>query len=160
MVNLQISSNLGNMREASLVDQDTLRRAAQGALIEGDEFSDFDLTILLTDDDEMRALNRQFRHVDAPTDVLAFPGGETDPDTESLYLGDVIISLTHARKQADTGGHSLEAELQLLVVHGVLHLLGYDHADERQKAAMWATQSMILARIGCPITTPSEKKPY
>ncbi len=109
---------------------------------------DADLTIVLTDDDQLHDLNLDFRETDAPTDVLSFPASEPDPETGVLYLGDVIISVERAREQAETGGHPLEAELQLLVVHGVLHLLGHDHAEAGEKERMWAAQSAVLARLG------------
>jgi probable rRNA maturation factor len=118
--------------------------------------SDIEATLVLTDDAQITTLNRQFRGIDSPTDVLAFPTGETDPDTQTLYLGDVIVSYPRAQSQASTAGHSIEAELQLLVVHGTLHLLGYDHASKEQKSIMWAAQAEILTQLGCTITAPTE----
>lgn len=82
------------------------------------------LGVRLVDDEEMRQLNRQFRGVDAPTDVLSFPGGDW---AEGSHLGDVVISIPSARHQAQSRGHSTQRELRLLLVHGVLHCLGYDH---------------------------------
>jgi probable rRNA maturation factor len=108
------------------------------------------LTLLVSDTDELRQLNRQFLGIDESTDVLAFPAGHTDPDTGERYLGDVVISHPHAQAQASTAGHPVEAEMQLLAVHGVLHLLGYDHADDEEKNRMWAVQSEILASLGLP----------
>lgn len=113
--------------------------------------ADGDLTIVLSDDAHLQALNRQFLGIDAPTDVLSFTGGDADPETGVDYLGDVIISYPRARLQASAGGHPLEEELQLLVVHGVLHLLGYDHADEQQKDEMWAVQAQVLESLGCSL---------
>jgi probable rRNA maturation factor len=111
-----------------------------------------DLSVVLADDERLQQFNLQFLGVDAPTDVLAFPGGETDPDSQVEYLGDVIVSYERAQAQAASGGYSLEDELQLLVVHGVLHLLGFDHTDERSKADMWARQAEILDILGCSVT--------
>lgn len=110
------------------------------------------LTVVITDDDEIETLNRQFRDVDAPTDVLAFAEEETgrafvDGSDEPPYLGDVIVSLPRAREQAAEHGHSTMHELRLLVVHGVLHLLGYDHATPAEEAAMWARQDAILQYV-------------
>ncbi len=108
-----------------------------------------ELALVLTDDDGIQALNRDFLDIDAPTDVLAFSAQEDDgpfvaaPDA-SGYLGDVIISYPRAVSQSQEHGHSPQQELNLLVVHGILHLLGYDHADEEEKAAMWARQDAIL----------------
>ena len=112
------------------------------------ELADPDLSIVITDDQQVQALNRQFLDIDRTTDVLAFPSGEMDPDTGSTYLGDVIVSLPQARKQAESAGHSLEDEIQLLVVHGVLHLLGYDHHDRPGKEKMWAVQTGALISLG------------
>lgn len=124
-----------------------LERAAQAALSHS-SLPEADLTVVLTDDAHIRALNRDFLHNDAPTDVLAFPAGEDDPDTGHRYLGDVIISLPRAREQAAERGHAPESELQLLVIHGVLHLLGHDHAGEQEKAVMWEAQTRILESLG------------
>jgi probable rRNA maturation factor len=107
-----------------------------------------DVTILLTDDSQLHELNQQYLGVDAPTDVLSFPSGETDPDTGEAYLGDVIISIPRAKAQATAAGHKLEAEVQLLVIHGVLHLLGYDHAEAEGRARMWAAQDRALNDLG------------
>jgi probable rRNA maturation factor len=110
------------------------------------------LSIVITDDAEIQALNRQFRGVDAPTDVLAFANEPTDqtfvtaPD-EPPYLGDVIISFPRARVQAATVGHRVDKELRLLIVHGVLHLLGYDHATPEEKDRMWNRQGTILSAL-------------
>ncbi len=126
---------------------DLLERAAQ-ATLDLQAALDADLTLVLTGDEQIRDLNRRYRQVDAPTDVLAFPAGDADPETGRLYLGDVILSLPRAAAQAAAGGHSLEAELQLLIVHGVLHLLGHDHADSEEKSRMWAAQADVLKHLG------------
>lgn len=84
-------------------------------------------TIRLTSDQEMQRLNRAFRDLDAPTDVLSFPGEETP---EGRHLGDVVISVPTARRQAATQGHPLAQEIQVLVLHGLLHCLGYDHETD------------------------------
>jgi probable rRNA maturation factor len=106
------------------------------------------LTCVLTDDAQIQMLNNQFRGIDAPTDVLAFAANEGPvfilPDDQPPYLGDVIISLETAQHQAIEVGHSLERELALLVVHGCLHLLGYDHANEQERSLMWNVQDIIL----------------
>ena len=110
---------------------------------------DADLTLVLTGDAEIQALNRDFLDKDAPTDVLSFSAGEeADPETGRGYLGDVVISLPRAVEQAAAGGHAVEAEVQLLVIHGVLHLLGHDHAETEQKARMWAAQAEVLECLG------------
>jgi probable rRNA maturation factor len=127
---------------------DLLERAAQAVLAHQAAPPEADLTLVLTGDKRIQALNRDFLGRDAPTDVLSFPADETDPETGRCYLGDVVISISRAESQARAGGHTLEAELQLLVVHGVLHLLGHDHAGAEEKARMWAAQAETLERIG------------
>jgi probable rRNA maturation factor len=103
-----------------------------------------DLTIVLVDDEQIQGLNRDFLGHDAPTDVLSFPADEPDPETGRRYLGDVVISFVRAAEQASERGHTVEAEMQLLAVHGVLHLLGHDHAEAEEKERMWAVQSEVL----------------
>jgi len=115
------------------------------------------LSIVITDDSQLQALNRRFLGIDAPTDVLSFPTEGTDPDTGQPYLGDILISYPRAQAQADAAGHSLEAEMCLLAVHGVLHLAGHDHADEWGKTAMWSLQAQILEKLGYPPLQVSEE---
>ena len=139
--NLPISLNPEFMEEAARRTLD-----ASGTPINAD------LTIVLADDAQLRQLNQQFLGIDAPTDVLSFPAGEVDPDTDRPYLGDVIISIERAQSQA--GEHTLEDELRLLVVHGVLHLLGHDHAEQVEKDAMWQVQREVLLQLGCESIMP------
>jgi probable rRNA maturation factor len=112
-----------------------------------------DLSIVVEDDAHLRTLNKEFLDIDAPTDVLSFPSGEEDPDPDTgrVYLGDVIISCPRAEEQASAAGHPLIAELSLLVVHGVLHLLGYDHGEPEEKEQMWAAQAATLRDLGVSI---------
>ena len=106
-------------------------------------------TLVITDDEGIREVNRDFLGYDWPTDVLAFPAAEeggafvTAPEVGG-YLGDVIVSYPRALAQAEEVGHPVQEELNLLTVHGTLHLLGYDHVDEQEKAVMWACQDAIL----------------
>jgi len=112
------------------------------------------LSVVITDDATITDLNRRYRGVESPTDVLAFPARESaegapfvaSPESEG-YLGDVIISLERAQAQAAEARHPILTELTLLIVHGVLHLLGYDHADEAGQREMWARQEAIIAWI-------------
>jgi probable rRNA maturation factor len=129
-------------------DLDLLEEAARLTLDLQAAPPDAELTIVLTDDEQLHALNRDYLGVDAPTDVLSFPAAELDPETGARYLGDILISVPRAAAQAQARGHSLAAEAQLLVIHGVLHLLGHDHADSEDKARMWAAQAEILERLG------------
>lgn len=125
-----------------------LERAAQVALDHESQSLDSELSIILTDDTRLHELNLNYLGIDAPTDVLSFPASETDPETGARYIGDILISIPRAQNQADAAGHPLEAEVQLLVVHGVLHLLGYDHAKPEEKARMWKAQAEVLERLG------------
>lgn len=133
--------------------RELLERAARAALEHQSKSLASDLTIVLTDDAKIRELNRDYLGIDAPTDVLSFPasesdGSEFDPETGAHYLGDILISIPYAAKSAKQAGHPLEAEAQLLVVHGVLHLLGHDHAKPKEKAKMWKAQAEILESLG------------
>jgi len=110
-----------------------------------------DCSVVLVDDAGIAALNRTYRGVVGPTDVLAFPMtegpfAELAPDC----LGDVVISAETALRQARAG--DLRAECALLLVHGILHLLGYDHGTLRQRQRMWKRQAALLA--ACGVTVP------
>jgi probable rRNA maturation factor len=104
------------------------------------------LTIYVTDDAEIRKMNRAFHGTDAPTDVLAFPLREEGRLIEHPYIGDVIVSYDRARMQARVAGWRTADELDLLAVHGILHLLGYDDVTSRKRAKMWKRQEEILGR--------------
>jgi probable rRNA maturation factor len=125
---------------------ETLERAALAVLAH--QSTDGDISIVLTDDAQMHEMNRNYLGIDAPTDVLSFPASETDPETGRRYLGDILISVPRAVEQARDAGHAVEAEAQLLVVHGTLHLLGHDHAEPDEKARMWKAQAEVLERLG------------
>jgi probable rRNA maturation factor len=135
-----------------------LREAAEATLRQHCAAEACDLTVLVTGDETLRELNQRHRGVDAPTDVLAFPNEAKAPfvDAPGLahYLGDVIISFPRARAQASEAGHELSAELQLLVVHGVLHLLGYDDQTEPGRARMWRAQQAVLNTLGVEVHLP------
>jgi probable rRNA maturation factor len=127
---------------------DLLKRAVNAVLENQSESLDSELTIVLTDDAQIQELNRDYLGIDAPTDVLSFPASEADPETGARYIGDIIISMPYAARSVGKAGHPLESEVQLLVVHGVLHLLGHDHAKPREKAKMWKAQAEILESLG------------
>lgn len=110
-----------------------------------------DLSIVIGTDEELQKLNQQFANMDAPTDVLSFTSGEIDPETGRLYYGDIIISYPRAAVQAETAGHPVNAEIQLLVIHGMLHLLEYDHQSPEEKSIMWSIQEKILRKSGTGI---------
>jgi probable rRNA maturation factor len=129
------------------VDKSLLLRAAQHTLEATNSNIESDLGIVIGDDALLKRLNLKYRGEDNPTDVLSFPSGEIDPDTKSLYLGDVVISLPRAEDQACAGHHPLKDELQLLVIHGTLHLLGYDHLERTDKKKMQSAQDNILDQL-------------
>jgi probable rRNA maturation factor len=116
----------------------------------------YEVSLRLTDDREIQSLNAQYRQQDKPTDVLSFAALEVEttalPDdylnSEPLYLGDIIVSIDTARRQADERGHSLEWEIVWLVSHGFLHLLGWDHPDEESLTEMLLQQETLLQSIG------------
>ena len=142
-----------------------VRKAALAALAVSPPGWPTEWTVRLSDDAELQRLNLQFRGMDQPTDVLSFGGADyldgkplrtpaSRDDNVSQYLGDIVISLERCAAQAAAGGHTLESELALLVVHGTLHLLGYDHNTQRRKARMWKAQARALQSIGIHIVVP------
>lgn len=141
MIHVEIISSIRTSLTA-----DILERAALAVLEH--QSADGDLTVVLTDDAHLHELNLEYLGIDKPTDVLSFPASETDPETARRYLGDILVSVPRAEEQARAAGHALEAEAQLLVVHGSLHLLGYDHAAAEEKAHMWKAQAEVLERLG------------
>ncbi len=134
----------------NLIDREPLIQSAREVL-QIVNHQDSDVTISIQDDEALKALNLQFMGIDAPTDVLSFTMDFFDPETERHYLGDVIISYQMAEKQAQIAGHPTENEIVLLIVHGILHLAGYDHGTEEEKINMWKIQKEILDRLGCKI---------
>lgn len=113
------------------------------------------LSIVLTSSEYIAHLNATYRDTPGPTDVLSFSDGEKDPETGKIYLGDIIIAVPEAEMHAERYGHSVEAELNLLVVHGVLHLLGYSHVKEKERVEMWSVQSTALRILNNEIIEPS-----
>jgi len=115
----------------------------------------YELSLRLTDDAEIQALNAQYRHQNRPTDVLAFAALEVDfPQPAQMqlslpvYLGDIVISVDTAYRQAQQQGHSLQTELAWLAAHALLHLLGWDHPDEDSLTRMLNEQGILLQKIG------------
>ena len=130
------------------VDERGLRRAAELALVATQASAPAGLSVVITDEETVRDLN--FRHLgkDAPTDVLSFPSEDYIGDRdEPPYLGDVLIAFPVAQQQAREAGHPIQDEIHLLTVHGVLHLLGYDHTTADERDEMWAVQNVVLAAL-------------
>ncbi|MCL2343826.1 MAG: rRNA maturation RNase YbeY [Firmicutes bacterium] len=125
-----------------------IKRAAQVALEAERVDSPCEISVLLTDDGGIRALNRAFRGADAPTDVLSFPLHERDPETGEVFLGDMALNIPRCIAQGEEYGHGSEREVQYLTVHSVLHLLGYDHVDEAEdKKRMRDRENKIIKMI-------------
>ncbi len=141
--------------QTSLLEQ-ILERALRHLACEGQEVS-----VLLVDDQQIQKLNRQYRHKDYPTDVLAFCQQDSrgrppslpksrrrvDRDVRPYLLGDIVISIPTAQRQAEEMGHSLKQELKILLIHGLLHLLGYDHIQDDEAAVMQEKEAELLARV-------------
>jgi probable rRNA maturation factor len=133
-----------------VVDGPRLQAAAITVLTQQNAPSGSSLTVVIADDETVAALNRQYRGLDSPTDILSFPT-DAPPipmQDEPPYLGDLIIAYPYAVAQANSHGHDIGDSLALLVVHGALHLLGYDHDTRENRAAMWAAQEASLRDMG------------
>ena len=148
-----------NNESGVAVDQDALRELAQYVIDQMETHPLADLSMLLVDEDHMTNLHEKWMEEPGPTDVLSFPMDELRPhsiagpnrtrgrdeeESEPVLLGNVVICPQVAAAQAKQHGHSAQAELELLTVHGVLHLLGYDHADPEEEAEMFGLQGELL----------------
>jgi probable rRNA maturation factor len=110
---------------------------------------DGEVSISIVDDEEIQALNREYRNKDVSTDVLSFPQYEPDETIESYaYLGDIVISAEHAQSQAACYDHSIKREFVYLTVHSMFHLLGYDHMTDHEKKEMRLKEKEALSRLG------------
>jgi len=139
-----------NSVRRSGVNANNLKRTARAILKSVGEPS-ATLAVSLVGDDEIRELNRIHRGKDRPTDVLSFPLAEaSDPVGGERLLGDVVISIETARRQAADYDASLEAELKRLLVHGVLHVIGHDHRQADERRRMKAEERRIAKAIGMP----------
>lgn len=130
------------------VDGTGLSRAAEMTLLQHRR-AKCGMTIMITDDDEVRKLNRQYREIDAVTDVLSFPA-TSNPQLfagDGDYLGDIVIAFPYAMEQARKSDINLQNALFMLVVHGTLHLLGYDHNTAVTRKNMWAAQTAALQAL-------------
>lgn len=149
-IRIAAGHSAGGWRKALPNPSAAIRRAVQAALkSELPKGAATGLSILLTDDAEMQKLNAGWRAKDKPTNVLSFPAeAAVDPARPPDYLGDIALGLTTCRKEAKEQGKTFADHVAHLTVHGVLHLLGYDHMDEDQANAMEPREAEILASIG------------
>lgn len=162
MTNAQILIQIDERFQACV--KDAWLAAAARATLRACERDELSLSIQVVDDDEMRRYNRIYRQQDAPTDVLSFAVQEGSsissemPDTLAAELaselGDLLLAFPYASRQSERYGHSLAAEMQLLVVHGTLHLLGFDHDTPVRQTEMWCKQSEILSSLTVDDLTP------
>ena len=134
----------------------SLRRLVKAAVSATLDFEDFtadcEVSVTFSDNEKIHVLNREYRNVDRPTDVLSFPlyeGEELGQAFGPVALGDIVLSLEKACSQADEYGHSLEREVAFLTVHSTLHLLGYDHeTSEEDERDMFARQNAVMEAMG------------
>jgi probable rRNA maturation factor len=146
-----------------LLDLRLLRRGIRAALDAQGVDIPCEVSVLITDDEGIREINREFREKDTPTDVLSFPMqaltpgdfrpdmSEADPETGLLPLGDIVLNADRIADQAARFGHGLDREASYLVIHSVLHLMGYDHMDEGpDKRAMRIREKEIMNKVGLP----------
>lgn len=154
---------LENLQDKMRVDEE-LGKLLEKIVIESIKLSDLktgcEVGITLVDDNRIQEINREFRNIDSATDVLSFPivemdegivlstEGDIDRDENLLLLGDIVISLERAEKQAEEYGHSFAREVAFLTTHGVFHLLGYDHMNDEQESKMLGKQEEVLAILG------------
>lgn len=131
-----------------------IEMCAVGALEEEGIEDDAELSVTLTDNENIRALNNEHRGIDRATDVLSFPlgdenGFDTDPETGAILLGDIVISMERAKEQAEEYGHSFRREFAFLLTHSLFHLLGYDHVNsEEEERIMFGKQEKVLEKLG------------
>ena len=142
MIDIRISPTFQAVVDAGWL-QSVCENCADLLAIGADDFS-----VIIEDDEFIRDLNRTYRAIDKPTDVLSFEMGYTDPETGRKYLGDIVLSAETALRQAEQRMIKHTDEISLLIVHGLLHLLGYDHADVSDKKRMWARQAEVLTGLG------------
>ncbi len=113
-----------------------------------------EVSVTLTDNEHIHTINKKYRNIDRPTDVISFALNESDEpkiaDEKVNVLGDVIISVERAKEQATEYGHSLKREVSFLMVHGMLHLLGYDHIEEADRIEMEKEQRYVMEKLGVP----------
>lgn len=121
---------------------------AARATLQHEGAAEGDLAVALTSAARIQELNRRFAGEDRPTDVLSFVYGSVDSESGRMYFGDVVIAVPVAEEQARAAGHSLTEEMRLLTVHGVLHLLGHDHARPADRRRMEESQTAILGALG------------
>jgi probable rRNA maturation factor len=137
-----------------------VEKAIKATLEEEEVVDEVEVSVSFVDNEEIRRLNKYYRGIDSPTDVLSFPlmefeeveeekGGESEEEWKEVYpIGDIVISLEKAKEQAEEYGHSFEREVAYLTVHSMLHLLGYDHEREEERKVMREKEEKIMEKLG------------
>lgn len=145
---------VSNLQEKMVLDEDLITvfvAAIEIVLGDAGYGDEAEVSLVFVDDSYIRDLNLQYRNIDRSTDVLSFPmlEGESFPHEcgAEILLGDIVISLPTAQRQAEEYGHSLQREVSYLAVHGMLHLLGYDHQEEEDKRVMRQKEEEILGKF-------------
>lgn len=133
------------------IDTERLLLAYEKSARKLDRHSEDSVTLKITDNAGIRKLNKAYRGMDEPTDVLSFENDFVDLETGRRFIGDIVISMEKASSQAEERGFSLQQELEMLFVHAVLHLNGYDHFEEADLEEMSSLQDEILKEIGNPV---------
>lgn len=146
MITVEIKSKYKKM-----VSGIKLEEIVNKVLYEIQPSQEVDLSILIESDSALQKLNKLYRGFDQPTDVLSFESNEINPETGRLSLGDIVISFPTAQKQSLEAGHPVENEIIMLLIHGILHLSGYDHDTKEGKQKMWQKQQSILDSLGVKI---------
>lgn len=142
---------IASKKNAAQVSLPALQAAFSAALIAAGIQRDMAASLKLSDDKGIQKLNATYLGNDSPTDVLSFENAYIDPETGQEYLGDIVISLETAGRQALAHQAELQQELEMLLVHGTLHLLGFDHGDPASLDAMHDAQDAALTAIGNPL---------
>ena len=133
-------------KSGELVPTESVRDLLQNALIELKLNPDCELNLLFVDVEEMTELHIKWMDEGGPTDVLSFPMDLPGPENEAVTLGDIVIAPVVAAQQAATAGHSIEHEIFILAAHGLLHILGYDHATPAEEKAMFTLQESLVKK--------------
>ena len=158
---MSVKVNIFTKIKSSLLPEGTrlLIRKACNATLAFEGFKDAaEVDVSIVSDDEIKEMNKNFRNIDSATDVLSFPLGENgiydiNPETQAKMLGDVVISIDHAKAQAELYGHGIKREIAFLTVHSMLHLLGYDHVNGGlEQTIMREKEEAVLEALGLGIT--------
>jgi probable rRNA maturation factor len=146
MINLDIKNPYKKQLSSSQIEE-----IVHKSIILAGNDANADISIVVDSDVVLHKLNKNYLGNDKPTDVLSFESNELNPETGNLFLGDIAVSFESAERQAAEAGHPLENEIALLLVHGILHLSGYNHETKTEKEQMWKKQQTILDSLNINI---------